>query len=457
MNLRTLTPTKSSFTPVQTGLLQRKCTSCGQHMIADGECTGCAKKKVGLQRKQTIGASNDPLELEANRVADQVLAAPGTSAISGASPRIQRFTGQTNGQTDMEAPASVDLVLSSPGKPLDSELQQDMGQRFGHDFSRVRVHTGAEAARSARDVSANAYTVGHNIVFGDQQFSPQTNRGRRLVAHELTHVVQQDVTNNSHVQREPEAEDDLVEISADKEDDASEVHDGDSLVSATPDSRQAIDEGAGLTDISSDITSKTLVETVGAKSGDIFSAQVESIQERNQSQSPPAPKKAPPKKAPQKTIVSIDVDQVAQMMTVTWSDGTTEKHAVSTGKGRPNTSDDPCKTQTEQNCTPNGSFKVGSRGDGDTKNSHGDAMAWYVGFVDNRGIGIHDSQPVPGVPASHGCVRVGNSSADDAFAKKINKGVVPGATTINVSGKAPTKPWSKPVPAPKAPKQKKKK
>jgi Domain of unknown function (DUF4157) len=184
--------TKSAFTPTSTGLLQRKCASCGQHTIAGGECTGCAKKKVGLQRKHTIGASNDPLELEADRVADHVMATPANSTISATSPRIQRFTGQTSGQADMEAPASVDRVLSSPGKPLDSELQQDMGQRFGHDFSRVRVYTGEEAGRSAQDVNANAYTIGQNIVFDEGQFAPSTHEGQRLLAHELAHTIQQE-------------------------------------------------------------------------------------------------------------------------------------------------------------------------------------------------------------------------------------------------------------------------
>ncbi|UUZ68711.1 DUF4157 domain-containing protein [Polaromonas sp. P2-4] len=66
-----------------------------------------------------------------------------------------------------------------------------MEQRFGHDFSRVRVHTGGVAEQSTREVNANAYTVGHNVVFGAGQFSPGTNYGRRLLAHELTHVVQQ--------------------------------------------------------------------------------------------------------------------------------------------------------------------------------------------------------------------------------------------------------------------------
>ncbi|NJL42738.1 MAG: DUF4157 domain-containing protein [Pseudanabaena sp. SU_2_4] len=172
-------------------MLQRKCESCGQHTIAGGECNDCGKKKSSLQRKLAIGASNDPLELEADRIAEQVMSASPNSVANSAPPQIQRFTGQATGQSEMVAPASVDSVLSSPGSPLEPGLQQDMGQRFGHDFSRVRVHTGAEAERSARDVNANAYTVGHNIVFGGGQFSPESNRGRRLLAHELAHVVQQ--------------------------------------------------------------------------------------------------------------------------------------------------------------------------------------------------------------------------------------------------------------------------
>jgi hypothetical protein len=79
-----------------------------------------------------------------------------------------------------------------------------MEQRFGHNFSRVRVHSGAVAEQSARDVNANAYTVGHNIVFGASRFKPGTHEGRRLIAHELTHVLQQSSPGRraSHIQRE---------------------------------------------------------------------------------------------------------------------------------------------------------------------------------------------------------------------------------------------------------------
>ncbi len=183
---RTAQQATKPLSPAQ-GILQRKC-DCGNHTVAGGECAECSKKK--MQRKLTIGASNDPLEQEADRVADQVLAASAHSAVSGAPPRILRFVGQSTGQADA-APASVDRVLASPGRPLDPPLQQDMEQRFGHDFSRVRVHSGAAAEQSARDVSANAYTVGRNIVFGVSRFAPGTHEGRRLIAHELTHVVQQ--------------------------------------------------------------------------------------------------------------------------------------------------------------------------------------------------------------------------------------------------------------------------
>jgi hypothetical protein len=196
-------PTSSILSKSKGGILQRKCESCGQHTIAGGECSDCNKKKSNLQRKLSIGSSDDPLELEADRVADQVMAMSANSVVNNSPLRIQRFTGESTGQTDMTAPESVDRVLSSPGSPLEPGLQQDMGQRFGHDFSQVRVHTGDEAARSAQDVNAKAYTVGDNLVFGSGQYSPATNTGKKLLAHELTHVIQQSKGVKVIVQRTP--------------------------------------------------------------------------------------------------------------------------------------------------------------------------------------------------------------------------------------------------------------
>jgi Domain of unknown function (DUF4157) len=173
---------------IGSALLQRQCT-CGSSKSAPDETRDDDRPRA-LQKKLTIGASNDPLEQEADRVAEQVLARPTKLPVSSAPLRIQRFAGQTSAQA-VAAPASVDRALGSLGGPLEPALRQDMEQRFGHDFSRVRVYSGAEAEQSARKLSANAYTVGYNIVFNAGRFAPATNDGRRLIAHELTHVVQQ--------------------------------------------------------------------------------------------------------------------------------------------------------------------------------------------------------------------------------------------------------------------------
>ncbi|HSQ14363.1 MAG TPA: DUF4157 domain-containing protein, partial [Candidatus Deferrimicrobium sp.] len=138
-------------------VLQRTCACGAPTASLTGECMECARKKF-LQAKLTIGASNDPLEQEADRVVEQVMARPVSGAVSTALPRIQRFTGSTSASAG-NAPASVDHVLSSPGRPLDPSLRQDMEQHFGHDFSQVRVHADGAAERSAREVNANAYTV----------------------------------------------------------------------------------------------------------------------------------------------------------------------------------------------------------------------------------------------------------------------------------------------------------
>ena len=89
------------------------------------------------------------------------------------------------------SPPIVHDVLRSPGQPLALETRASMEHSFGHDFSRVRVHTHAKAAESARAVNARAFTVGRDVVFGAGQYAPGTSEGRRLMAHELAHVVQQ--------------------------------------------------------------------------------------------------------------------------------------------------------------------------------------------------------------------------------------------------------------------------
>jgi Domain of unknown function (DUF4157) len=85
----------------------------------------------------------------------------------------------------------LDHGLGSPGAALDAETRQFMEAGFGHDFSSVRIHTDSAAAGSSRAINANAYTIGQDIVFSDNKYSPGSSEGKKLIAHELTHVVQQ--------------------------------------------------------------------------------------------------------------------------------------------------------------------------------------------------------------------------------------------------------------------------
>ena len=171
-------------------LLQRKC-ACGASAWSLGnECDECRTRRQGLQTKLRISAPRDVYEREADRVAEQVMANPARPDVSRAPPSIQRLSAAPNGSMHA-APASVDRVLASPGRPLEPALRRDMEGRFGYDFSRVRVHSDALSARSAREVDARAYTIGHDIVFGATEFAPKTAEGRRLLAHEMVHVAQQ--------------------------------------------------------------------------------------------------------------------------------------------------------------------------------------------------------------------------------------------------------------------------
>jgi outer membrane protein OmpA-like peptidoglycan-associated protein len=198
---------------------------------------------VLLQRKLTIGSVDDPLEHEADRVAEHVMRMPapmgstdsralyasresqvGSPTTSDRAALLQRkcacggtcdqcnadqteehatvqrkpaagpqiaTAGSSAATTAMNAPPMVHEVLRSPGQPLPSSVRTFFEPRFGADFSQVRVHTDGRAAESARAVNALAYTVGREVVFGSGQYAPSTSTGRGLLAHELTHVIQQ--------------------------------------------------------------------------------------------------------------------------------------------------------------------------------------------------------------------------------------------------------------------------
>lgn len=179
-----------------------------------GACHTCPAR---VQAKLAISQPGDVYEQQADRVAEQAMrmpAPPPTNERSALDARssstVQRKCAyceeegellqkkESAGQASesahsLQVPPIVHQVLRSPGQSLDAETRAFMEPHFGHDFSRVRIHTDAQAAESARMVNARAYAFAHHVVFGAGEYAPAVSQGRRLLAHELAHVVQQDL------------------------------------------------------------------------------------------------------------------------------------------------------------------------------------------------------------------------------------------------------------------------
>lgn len=153
------------------------------------------------QARFAVGPVNDAFENEADRIADRVVAGNSPSRVRTTAIAVQR-SNTGHAASLQQAPASVGRTLARQGQPLEPPVRRDMEQNFGHDFSRVRVHTGALAEQSAREMGAHAYTVGRDVVFNAGQYAPQTQSGKHLLAHELTHVLQQSGQAGRTVQRE---------------------------------------------------------------------------------------------------------------------------------------------------------------------------------------------------------------------------------------------------------------
>jgi hypothetical protein len=174
-----------------------------------------------LQTQLAVGAADDPFEREAERTADAVMS-PRWSALAfgegpvaaSLTPIVQRAVGKAEppkkkdeddekrkrvqrysdgGGPDM-VPAGIETsirAMSAGGEPIAAPTRSVFESRFGYDFSHVRTHTGPTAAGAAVALSARAFTVGDHIFFGAGQYQPETAHGRRLLAHELTHTIQQ--------------------------------------------------------------------------------------------------------------------------------------------------------------------------------------------------------------------------------------------------------------------------
>ena len=148
--------------------VQKKCAACA---AGNGLCKKCAKKN-----------SNASINTHAD------------SNTLGVQRKKNQTTQNAVGQSSSELQAQVD-ALNGRGQGLNQSTRNYFEPRFGYDFSHVRVHTDAHAANSAASIQAAAYTIGKNIVFGAGHYAPQSPVGKRLLAHELTHVVQQNTAS----------------------------------------------------------------------------------------------------------------------------------------------------------------------------------------------------------------------------------------------------------------------
>lgn len=172
--------------------------------------------RIPVQCKISIATTDDPLEKEADNMADKVMRMPMPEPInfSHVKNSVQRKCThceeeekqlqrkESSNDAVSAAPSIVHDVITSPGRSLDATTRSFMESRFNYDFSNVNVHDNNIAAKSADSINALAYTSGNNIVFNSGQYNTNTDSGKRLLAHELTHVVQQENSKNK-IQRKP--------------------------------------------------------------------------------------------------------------------------------------------------------------------------------------------------------------------------------------------------------------
>jgi Domain of unknown function (DUF4157) len=188
--------------PASAAILRRKCEcdrgQAGREQSAVEPRFNYDFSNIGIHAdaKLEVGAIDDPLEREADAIADRVMRFPGRSAtafepVAMSEGTLQRRYASCEKEDGPHRKAAPGDLLRSPGRELPGPVRRFMEPRLGRVFGDVRVHTDAAAARSARAVSALAYTAGRDVVFGEGQFVPDGVAGRRLIAHELAHVIQQ--------------------------------------------------------------------------------------------------------------------------------------------------------------------------------------------------------------------------------------------------------------------------
>lgn len=183
-----------SSTPPGAGLVQRTC-ACGRAAGPAGTCPACrrnALRGARLQPRLRVHPPGDRYEQEADRAAAAV--------------QRGREAGPITPVPWVPPAPAAEVPVGAPrgnGHPVPLSIRRTLEPRFGFDFSRVRLHHDGGAARAARDLDARAFTRGQEVFFGAGEYRPHTPGGQRLLAHELTHVVQQTRSGSPAIQRQP--------------------------------------------------------------------------------------------------------------------------------------------------------------------------------------------------------------------------------------------------------------
>lgn len=375
-----------------------------------------------VQRQVEVGRVDDPLEHEAERVAAQVVGGaapalgmrPGPLAIHRCPdcPPGQPCPRCAAKQAEQEAvqmkgdPASPPRApfaprdylsgLSGRGAPLQPELRSYFEPRFGHDFGEVRVHADAEAGRATRELGARAFTYGRDIVFAPGELQPGSERGRTLLAHELTHTVQQGAAPPVRG--------------------AADTHRASAAapISAAP--RRAIARAPGD-------------ETPDAGGGGTTPASIYAT--GNRWDRPTRRIRDWP--TTYITQVDVDVGNMSSGMTLTWENPgglavPAGPYPICPGAGVccRNCDDETASRVSGSDCTPKGTFPV----DSTTRGLRSTAWALNATFFQRPGIAIHNGEAyLRSTPSSHGCVRTSLEASE-----VVNDNVRMGVTNIHVHG-----------------------
>jgi Domain of unknown function (DUF4157) len=396
-----------------------------------------------------VGAADDAFEREADRVADAVMSGGAASPRTAGAQHVQReideespapapapapaqaaapaedeaAAGEDEGVEETESEdgeggdddptgqpkladgasrggGRVDLPLASGGgSPLDAGTRETMQGGIGHDFSGVRVHTGREAAQAAESVHARAFTVGSDIYFASGAYQPSSGTGQRLLAHELTHVVQQSGGSRpSLVQRAPQDPQKAKPKQKAKEKPKEKAKEKPKKV---PDK----------------FCKKPNGDNCKVPCGpDNAACDGNCVPASNPKARNPCcgNEKCPgsPAVNPKFFIRHLDVNLKTQMVTAEWGDATTTK-SVSQFLSSPN----PGKT-------PTGMHQVGVKCGPCHTNCDGSGMGWFTGFPDLQ-FGFHNSQTVAVGTKSHGCVRI-----PCGCAKEVQANTSTGTTSV---------------------------